>query len=386
MAGIGHNQPPEDLPDSGWVKLWRDARSHPVVGFQKPLSRFEAWQDTICEAGYKPSRRNIAGATIAIDAGQLIASRAYLAERWGWSEKQVRTFVDRLVAEGMLKKGQPSGQQKGASKQSSPSILTVCNYTKYQALEAEIKAYVDSIARPTEGPAKGQPGASQGPESKKERRKEEKVSMSKFDSDRSSGKAAVADALDLEPDTIQGIPEKFKDWVAKRFGLMNGSRDKAIQDAVAASSRQPGEVGYLDDVRSRLIVANDPYIAAWNSAAASFGLRKVQAVKASRLKVLDAIAKSYTAEEFSRALRSLGKSDFAWMIGRGKEKWKVHFDFFGQGNGSKRLDELFDAADAGGSFVQQGKPSVDDDDAVLDRLLRERQALEAERFGHVKRL
>ncbi len=28
----------------------------------------------------------------------------------------------------------------------------------------------------------------------------------------------------------------------------------------------------------------------------------------------------------------------------------------------------------------------EDDDAVLDRLLRERQALEAERFGHVKRL
>lgn len=59
--------------------------------------------------------------------GQLCASRSQLAEAWGWSPSAVERFLTRLQTEQMI--GREAGQGR--------TVITICNYEKYQALNDE---------------------------------------------------------------------------------------------------------------------------------------------------------------------------------------------------------------------------------------------------------
>ena len=123
----------------------------------------EAWLDLLCLAQYRPSRINNKGQVQTLEVGQLMGARAFLAGRWNWSEKTVRGFMDGLEAEGMIARGAENdaekGQQNGHQRANKCSIITICNYSRYQLLEDAITAYVGQA----KGPAEGQQGASEGP-------------------------------------------------------------------------------------------------------------------------------------------------------------------------------------------------------------------------------
>ncbi|WP_156367175.1 hypothetical protein [Novosphingobium sp. KN65.2] len=122
---------------SGFIALYRDTKDHPL--FAGDSQRLGAWCWLLMTACWKPSRFNVGGTTLTLERGQLCVSRAQLSKEWGWSPSAVERFLTRLQTEQMI--GRETGQGR--------SIVTICNYEKYQDLNGE--------AGQATGQATGQP-------------------------------------------------------------------------------------------------------------------------------------------------------------------------------------------------------------------------------------
>lgn len=107
---------------SGFVAMERGALDHPLL---KDAERFRAWFWIVSKACWKPTPYDVNGKIISLNRGQLCASRSQLAEAWGWSPSAVERFLTRLETEQMI--GRATGQGR--------TIITVCNYGKYQDVE-----------------------------------------------------------------------------------------------------------------------------------------------------------------------------------------------------------------------------------------------------------
>lgn len=187
-----HNSALDDEADENpgnWIALSRRVRNHPIVGCGQSVkpadswrgahSRFEAWFDLLCLAQYKPARVNSKGEVISLNVGQLVAGREFLANRWNWTPKTVRGFLDTLETEGMIERSTPQdlvaprwplggpsietgpakGQQIAARKFNKTNVISVRNYCRYQRMSQAIERYI--VERRI--PEKGQHWASEGP-------------------------------------------------------------------------------------------------------------------------------------------------------------------------------------------------------------------------------
>ena len=75
--------------------MWNEART---------FSSCEAWLDLIQSARFDatPRKECIGGREVVYNRGQYPASIRFLAKRWQWSEKKVRSFLEHLRKEGMI--------------------------------------------------------------------------------------------------------------------------------------------------------------------------------------------------------------------------------------------------------------------------------------------
>ena len=179
MAGIYN---PDS--DGGWIALARSARFHPVVGMGQPVkpadpqrgaySKFEAWVDLIMMACRAPADWMNKGRQVELQTGQLTGGLSWLGDRWNWTVKQVRVFVEKLLAHGMAAKSEPetksnhvdsggqtsaeAGSKQGKQKSNMAQTLSICNYSTYQ-----VTADIDEGSK---GQAKGKRGASEGHDSR----------------------------------------------------------------------------------------------------------------------------------------------------------------------------------------------------------------------------
>lgn len=128
---------------SRWIAVCVDTFDHEMFSGE-PFSRRDAWLWLIANAAWKDRRVNHKGKMIEMKRGQVLAGRSFLAETWGWSEKQVRNFLGQCMAESMIEKGQSNGHWA--------NVVTICNYDAYQN------------SSESEGQSKGQSGASAPPE------------------------------------------------------------------------------------------------------------------------------------------------------------------------------------------------------------------------------
>lgn len=209
MSNIGHNGGPvlSDDATGNWIAVSRDMRNHAVVGFgsEGRYSRSEAWLDLIMVAQYRPRRVDNKGKSITLEPGQLLGARQWLAKRWSWSEQEVRTFLNRLEAEGMIKRTQPevvkttqkaetklnssayatiseANQRATSNRRNSMNVLTIENYVKYQRIESAIMAFIEkqkeaeaTSVSTSNQPASNQRATSEQPESNKETRETSKT-------------------------------------------------------------------------------------------------------------------------------------------------------------------------------------------------------------------
>lgn len=125
-----------------WVRVSTAILDHELFR-GKELCEAAAWLWLVTNAAWKPRRVRHKGKLVDLQRGQLLAGRAFLAERFGWSEKKIRTWLKLLVTENMIENGQSKGHYA--------NVVTICNYDKYQSVEK------------SEGQPKGQSAASVGP-------------------------------------------------------------------------------------------------------------------------------------------------------------------------------------------------------------------------------
>jgi len=108
----------------GFYLMHRGWQEHPVFG-NYSFSRRDAWVWLIENACWKPRNFDNFGSKVELQRGQLCRSTRSLAKEWGWSEAKVRRFLKRLKSDAMIDTNTSSGR----------TVITVCNYGRYQSRE-----------------------------------------------------------------------------------------------------------------------------------------------------------------------------------------------------------------------------------------------------------
>ena len=134
----------------GFFLMDRAMLSHPVVGIANP-ARFAAWCWMIAQARWKPGQVEIGGEVVQIERGQFVTTIRKMAAETGLSVKETRTFLAHLEAAGMIeKRGTASGTARGTGGGTGATMLTVCNYDKFQDV-GEYRAQAGAQLRAQQG-------------------------------------------------------------------------------------------------------------------------------------------------------------------------------------------------------------------------------------------
>jgi hypothetical protein len=114
------------MQSKGWVKLWREQFTHEVSD-RKPWCDGYAWSYLYSQANYKPGVMNFRNQYISIERGQFITSEFKLHEVFGWSRRRTNSFLTSLEVRGMCT----------IRRTSRFTMITICNYEKFQSTEDE---------------------------------------------------------------------------------------------------------------------------------------------------------------------------------------------------------------------------------------------------------
>jgi len=154
----------------GWIKTERSMIDHPTL--QSDMA-FRLWSVLLARASYRPTRINWKGQTIHLEPGQLAVSIRSLGREFGWSHKAVRHAISRWNREAMLSETPIWGTVSGAGKGTVGTLITICNWLKYQVQETNEGTVFDIGA----GTVGAQQGHSRGTQNKKVRKKEGTLSL-----------------------------------------------------------------------------------------------------------------------------------------------------------------------------------------------------------------
>ncbi|MCL6741767.1 hypothetical protein LZ518_11580 [Sphingomonas sp. RB56-2] len=109
----------------GWFIMYRGWMSSDDFR-PEPFSEREVFIWSIENAAHSPHFQWFNGLKIFVERGEFATSIRMMAQRFSWTEKRVRTFMERMCR---VQKWARRTAQSGAQ---SPTILTVCNYNEYQ--------------------------------------------------------------------------------------------------------------------------------------------------------------------------------------------------------------------------------------------------------------
>lgn len=337
MTTLGHNGgPPLDrdtsYPDrDGFITVGRSIRNHPIVGFgvKGPYVPAEAWLDLIMECKYREGRVVNAGHLMTIRPGQMVGAVSWLAQRWGWTPKQVRHFLDRLEGDGMItrgfgedqksdsgatvekhgnQKGNLSGNQNGKHKGKQAHFLTICNYAIYQFVQEKM----GQINGQTEGQTQGQ--ASGQIEVKSEANKGQQY----IEEQRNTG--------------IQEDKEKEKE----------GLSSSPVQVSVVTTPAPLSQSVLIPEPPRQEADSVHAYEAfhAYNQLAQRLNLPTARTLTPSRRKALCARLSEHGPESWAIALANIERS--AFLRGRNDRNWRANFDFIVQvGSYAKLVDGVY---------------------------------------------
>ena len=104
----------------GWIKLSRDITKHWIF---QDAEFFKWWFDLLTMAAWNDHKVMYDAHLFTLKRGQTIASISYLSERWGRNRKRIIRFLQLLEKDGIITR---------AVRDRQTSILTICNYGRYQ--------------------------------------------------------------------------------------------------------------------------------------------------------------------------------------------------------------------------------------------------------------
>lgn len=119
---------------AGWIKISREIANH---WLWQDADRLKWWLDLLFLAAWEDKQVLHDSHLFVLRRGQIIASISFLSERWGKSRPTIIKFLRLLEEEGMIKRSTVYRQT---------SILTICNYEKYQCNDGStLYTQIDSI-------------------------------------------------------------------------------------------------------------------------------------------------------------------------------------------------------------------------------------------------
>ena len=118
--------------NTGYITISRQLFEHQFWCEEREFSRFDAWLYLIKEARFEDAKLYIGNCVVNINRGQVYASFRFLAGTFGWSVKRLRGFLELLERENMI-------LREKSSAITGQSIITICNYDKYNSLPKGVK-------------------------------------------------------------------------------------------------------------------------------------------------------------------------------------------------------------------------------------------------------
>lgn len=114
------------MADQGWIKLHRCIRSNWVWN-DKPFSRGQAFLDLLLIVNHEDKKIIFNGSLTEVKRGSGITSIRKLQEKWGWSNRKVKMFLEQLKLDQTI-------DYKCTTKN---TVITIVNYDFYQGRETE---------------------------------------------------------------------------------------------------------------------------------------------------------------------------------------------------------------------------------------------------------
>ncbi len=124
----------------GWVAIYRQLQEH-WLWEDKPFSKGQAWIDMLLLANHDDNKFLLGNELVEVKCGSFITSELKLMERWGWSKRKTRTFLDLLQTDEMIVK--KSDRKK--------TTITIVNYSDYAVLRTANEPQANH-ERTTSGP------------------------------------------------------------------------------------------------------------------------------------------------------------------------------------------------------------------------------------------
>lgn len=208
----------------------------------------DAWLWLLESARWKQSVVEIGGYTVTLERGQLAISIRQMATVLGWSRSSTERFLKALKTAEMIGflPGTPSGtplwEKSGTPSGTPPTIVTICNYDKYQGCHEE-------AGTPSGTPSEDDFGTPSGTHRKKKGKKEE---------NKGGGFAFLGRVIRLTPEDLErwqrGYPnldipallQSRDDWLAsqdteaQRRWFMSTSNWLARKQAEASAPEREG--------------------------------------------------------------------------------------------------------------------------------------------------
>jgi hypothetical protein len=113
-----------DLPDGGWIKLWRSALEHPCL---TELDTLGVWTKLLLQAAKQPCKVRFRKIIVPLDTGQLAISVREMAAKGNLGHKKLRSILAQLRTHRMLRMDTPPGTPF--------TLITILNYQRFQTDE-----------------------------------------------------------------------------------------------------------------------------------------------------------------------------------------------------------------------------------------------------------
>ncbi|WP_242186550.1 hypothetical protein [Sphingomonas sp. CARO-RG-8B-R24-01] len=191
----------------------------------EPFTEREAFLWSVEQAAYAAHEMWFKGQRIPVERGQFATSIRAMAEAFDWTPKRVRGLMERLGKAGIWAQ---QAAHKGAQ---SPTLITVCNYDKYQAAEP-----VEGTAKGTaKGSSRAQRGHSRGTQQKEgnKRNKEEEEERPSVSSigEPTDQPVEIAEVAKPEQQVSSIVVLPVTDPVVEAFGAYQAMRNDLVPNA-----------------------------------------------------------------------------------------------------------------------------------------------------------
>lgn len=114
------------MAEQGWIKLHRCIRSSWIWN-DRPFSRGQAFLDLLLTVNHEDKKIIFNGSLIEVKRGSGITSIRKLQDKWGWSNRKVKLFLEQLKLDQTI-------DYKCTSKN---TVISIENYDLYQSREIE---------------------------------------------------------------------------------------------------------------------------------------------------------------------------------------------------------------------------------------------------------